>query len=414
MPPNKIIVLRIILFIFSMIIIRTGWVILPFLGTFTRKMQIESEFDQEFVKRNNAIRRKDNSTKDIEMKTELSNTDAKFRSTDSAIPIDIVSLTVAGDFFTLFNSSAMISWIRYIQNVRSVTFIGPPSDYFSFHQNMIIHNQSIVSSFGSKSIPIKWINETHWLDKYKKKYRCIYPSVCQQLIKLHVFDMRTYLGLNYIGDNILIVDSDTVWSREATFVHPNNTVTYFERMPENPRNATCGGQDPVRFTEAISIGPSGKAVAEEDADAYNYNHTRTPYKSCIRPLYPDATGARHIVHHMVFQHDVMTHLHKTITDAWGASSVWQAVTLCHKFTFCKSRVAEYELYYSFMLEHYPERMHIEQLTAGVDWMNSAICDSKEMKCCHEKNVLLKGCHDHRIRQHEEEGDNPGDMCCELY
>ena len=32
----------------------------------------------------------------------------------------------------------------------------------------------------------------------------------------------------------------------------------------------------------------------------------------------------------------------------------------------------------------------------VDVMNSAICDREEMKCCEEKGVLMKGCHDHRI------------------
>ena len=58
-------------------------------------------------------------------------------------------------------------------------------------------------------------------------------------------------------------------------------------------------------------------------------------------------------------------------------------------------------------------MHIKQLIAGIHWMNDAICDSKEVKCCHEKNVLLKGCHDHRIQWYEEERADPGDMCCEL-
>jgi len=57
-------------------------------------------------------------------------------------------------------------------------------------------------------------------------------------------------------------------------------------------------------------------------------------------------------------------------------------------------------------------MTIEVLTPGKDWMNSAICDANEMKCCHEHNVLLKGCHDHRIKRYTE-GADAGDMCCDL-
>ena len=76
-------------------------------------------------------------------------------------------------------------------------------------------------------------------------------------------------------------------------------------------------------------------------------------------------------------------------------------------------MAEYELYYSFVSEHYPSRMHIEHLISGVDWMNGAVCDTEEMNCCHEKNVLLKGCHDHRIKMYQVDNSDPGDMCCEL-
>ena len=326
--------------------------------------------------------------------------------------IDIVSLTVKDDFPTLFNSSAIASWMRYIRNIRSITFIGPESDYSIFLQHLKAHHMSIYSNQEALSIPIKWVNETHWMRTYKSKHRCAYAGVCQQLIKLHVFHLKTHLGLSYIGDNILIVDSDTVWSREVTFVHPNGTLTYFERIAEDTSDHICDGKDPVRFTEAISIGRVGTNVTSEEAGEYNHKHTKTPYKPCIRPQYPNATGARHIVHFMLFQQDVMNHLHDLITQAWGTSSLWASITACHNFEFCKGRIAEYELYYSFVSEFYPERMLIEQLTPGKDWMNSAICNEKEMKCCRDNYVLLKGCHDHRIKNHLA-GDDPGDMCCEL-
>ena len=318
--------------------------------------------------------------------------------------IDIVSLTVKSDFFILFNKTAITSWIAYIQNIRSITFIGPPDDYSLFKQNMHIHYPHLI---GDESvIPVRWVNETHWMSGYKKKYRCPYPSACQQLMKLHVFDVRTKLGMQDIGNNVLILDSDTVWSRNVTFVHPNNTVNYFEIYGMYENSTECTGRDPVRFTEAITVGFDG-------IDA-NKNATKTPYTACRRPEYPEATGARHIAHHMLFQYDVMMDLHDTIQKAWGVETVWQAATKCYQFDFCRSRVAEYELYHAFVSENYPERMHSETLIEGVNFMGaSAVCDAEEIECCREMGVVLKGCHNHRIREYNRDPTQTGSICCEM-
>lgn len=325
--------------------------------------------------------------------------------------IDIVSLTVSDDFFILFNNSAVTSWIKYIQNVRSITFIGPSKDYDLFNRNMQQHyphllpsNKNIISDDAQHFPPIRWVNETHFM-KYRKKYRCPYPQVCQQLIKLYVFDLRTNLGLDYIGDNILIVDSDTVWSRNATFVHPDGRVQYWEATGTYDSN-DCMGMDPVKFTEAITMGPSNSGKA-----------TLTPYRACKRPEYPNATGARHIVHHMLFQYDVMMALHDVISKRWKAKTLWQAFNYCHIRPHCDSRIAEYELYFAFVSENYPDRVRLERLTNGENYMgSSAICNAREMKCCEEKGVLLKGCHDHRIKAFiDSKGSRKsslGDMCCQ--
>ena len=189
-----------------------------------------------------------------------------------------------------------------------------------------------------------------------KAMPCPYWKVCQQLFKLHVFDLRTDLGLDML-DNILIVDSDTVWSRDITFVNgTNGKVTYFEI---GGGSSSCNGMDPVNFTEAITMGPPTKNTTTP---------TLTPYKSCIRPEYPNATGHRHIVHHMLFQYDVMRDLHNTVTQVWNTSSLWDASNKCFGFDFCAGRVAEYELYFSFVSENYPQRVNLERLTDRVDYM----------------------------------------------
>eukprot|EP00986_Skeletonema_menzelii_P015077 scaffold11014_cov137-Skeletonema_menzelii.AAC.3 len=347
---------------------------------------------------------------------------------NSTAAIDLVSLTTNKDFFTLFNSSAITSWLRHIQNIQSITFIGPPSDHDLFQENMQIYYPQLVdttiSSRGSGKIPIRWVNETHWTN-YKKKYRCPYIGVCQQLIKLFVFDLRTKMNID-IGNNVLILDSDTVWSRDVTFIHDDGTITYFEVL-NHEDGLDCTGMDPVAFTEGITIGPLKPPVKRMSSNRTMEERTRlnttqldtvTPYSACRRAEYPNATGKRHISHHMLFQYDVMMHLHDTIKKAWSAPNIWQAFVKCHRQDFCKSRVSEYELYFSFISVHYPQRVHLESLENGVDMMlASAVCTADEMECCRKRGVLLKGCHDHRIDLMNNAKSNGqrvhamGDMCC---
>jgi hypothetical protein len=353
--------------------------------------------------------------------------------------IDLVSLTTKKDFFILFNESAITSWLQYIENIRSITFIGPPSDFSLFQENMLLHYPHLVSNNNNTSRnttttssipPIRWVHETHWQTTYKQKYGgCPYPSVCQQLIKLFVFDLRTQLNID-IGNNVLILDSDTVWSRDVTFINPiDGKVTYFEvHEKTGSRSKSCDGMDPIKFTETITMG------RPQPISMLHYNHstgekteqtmmplkTVTPYTACQRPEYPNATGARHIAHHMIFQYDVMMHLHSTIMKAWHLPNIWHAFVKCFRNSgkLCKGRISEYELYYSFISYNYPDRVHVETLVNGENIMiASAVCNVNEMECCHNQGVLLKGCHDHRIQAVQKaKHENArvwaaGDMCC---
>jgi hypothetical protein len=312
----------------------------------------------------------------------------------------------------------LASWIEHIRNVRSITFIGPANDYSMFRQYMNDHYPQLLHaplSFndidsnnndgiggsnisGSTSVPsiqIQYANETHWLTTYKERYKCPYSKACQQLIKLHVFDLHSHLGLSYLGNNVLIVDSDTVWSADSTFVDIDGRVQYFEAYEKNnKKRKSCTGMDPVLFTEGITMGPtSSKSGSPQHA-------TLTPYKACARPEYPNATGARHIVHHMLFQRDVMMSLHDAITRRWNVSTLWEASTICHKLDHCTGRVSEYELYYAYVTEIYSERVRLETLMDGKNYVgSSSSCEARETKCCEERGVLLKGCHDHRSRDH---------------
>ncbi|KAL7541617.1 hypothetical protein ACHAXR_011071 [Thalassiosira sp. AJA248-18] len=160
---------------------------------------------------------------------------------------------------------------------------------------------------------------------------CPYWKVCQQLFKLHVFDLRTELGLDIL-DNVLIVDSDTVWAREVSFVNgTSGKVTYFETEQGSPR---CNGNDPVDFTEAITAGPlplNGQEIQHRLAK------TLTPFKSCMRPEFSNSSGFRHIAHHMLFQYDVMNNLHSAVKKAWNTSTLWASISILQK-SCCRIRV----------------------------------------------------------------------------
>ena len=321
--------------------------------------------------------------------------------------IDLVSLTVGGDFYVLFNNSAITSWIRHIQNLRTITFVGPPADYGNFTEKMKIHYPNLVD--GAK-IPIRWVNETHWVNKYMKNVTgmpCPYWKVCQQLFKLHIYEIRTDLGLELL-DNVLIVDSDTVWGRDVTFVNETDgRALYFD--VDQGGSPSCNGMDAVAFTESITRGLLPNMTENKEA---KMPKTLSPYKSCSRPEFPNSTGYRHIPHHMLFQYDIMQSLHTAVTNAWNTSTLWEASNKCFKHKYCQGRVSEYELYFNFVSEQFPERIQTETITQLKDVMlGSAICDEEEMECCREKNVLLKGCHDHRISNWRKNPRDVGDMCC---
>ncbi|KAL7503033.1 hypothetical protein ACHAXN_002699, partial [Cyclotella atomus] len=317
--------------------------------------------------------------------------------------INIVSLTTSADFFVLFNNSAITSWTRHVRNVKSITFIGRPADEEEFWDNMAIHypqfptDQSFNSSKNSSPIAdgalptVRWVNET----KVHETVHGQKVKVCQHLIKLHVFELSTELGHGYIGDNILIVDSDTVWARNVTFVN-GSKVTYF-----GVDTGPCTGKDHILFTEAITAGPSSTNSSERAAVTHS-------------PYLPTQHGLRVGHHHILFQRDVMIDIHHTIEHARNETSLWRAANTCFKehASYCAGRVAEYLLYFAFLENRYPERITMVPLKWTVDVMNSGVCDEEEMKCCEQREVLMKGCHDHRVEEYRaSNGTVTGDMCC---
>lgn len=164
--------------------------------------------------------------------------------------------------------------------------------------------------------------------------------------------------------------------------------------------------DPIEFTEAITAGQSPTNSSQRAAV------THSPYLQCKQTPDHSGHGFRVGHHHILFQQDVMSELHRTIEHAWNETSLWSASNTCFQHDYCKGRVAEYLLYFAFLENKYPERVRMVPMMPGVDVMDSGVCDKEEMKCCEQRLVLLKGCHDHRVSAYmESNGTHTGDMCC---
>lgn len=125
--------------------------------------------------------------------------------------VDIVSATIAQDFPTLLKNFAIESWIRHIKNIRSITFISPQKDYEAL--KAALDDRPTLPP----DLPIRFFDERYFLNVYGPISHLSYEKMTQQMFKLHVFDMPWLLP------NVAIVDSDTVWSRDHTFVYPNGS-----------------------------------------------------------------------------------------------------------------------------------------------------------------------------------------------
>lgn len=285
-------------------------------------------------------------------------------------PITIVSPTERSSFPILFRDRAIESWLRHIRGVHRVIFVGRDGDYREWRTLMARHYDR-----GKRGrvlqASVEWVNETVLLSGRRERFGCPYEKVCQQLMKLHVFE------LNITDNNVLIVDSDTVWGRDTTFVRRDGTATYATEYAG--RNAAgCTGMDPTAVVDGLTNGTC-------------------PFQFCRRDGFENATGRRHIMHHMLFQRDVMAHLHATIRALWRANTFWEAVIKSWT-AGNKGRWSEYELYFQWLTCHFPLRIHPLPTNASTFKRAAGDCSVAEMRRCRNRGVYLKACHRHRVGQ----------------
>lgn len=189
--------------------------------------------------------------------------------------IDVVSLVHVDDFHILLEEEGMLSWLRHIQNIRMVILLGRSEDLPILEKHL--HSEPeryqigshILSTSGQTSAivpPIHFFSEDYFARRYKDRLGCPYWKACQQLFKLSVFDMP------YLSNNVLIVDSDTAWGKDSTFVYPNGSVLYYGTAESTSQISTtnnldgrseaiqrklrkCTGMDPKPLFDVLTRGP---------------------------------------------------------------------------------------------------------------------------------------------------------------
>lgn len=345
---------------------------------------------------------------------------------DGVVGIDVVSLTTSKDFRILFDANGMLTWFRHIGSIRSLTFITPETGFFHDIYDQLRKSARLARLRAGAPIPgtdrvvppIHVIREDYFWKRYRDFYGCPYAKVCQQLMKLHVFDIPNLL------DNVLILDSDTSWGADVDFVYPNGSAV-IHQFAEKRGQKECDGNDPVNFVNAM--------LARNDSVPLRSTGKACQIGWCSHnlPFWPPgvkaetADGFRHISHHMLFQRDIMMALHEHVKRIWRSTSIWGSVSRCWNAVdagehdkggvaqrYCTGRVAEYELYWTFAQCHAPDRIiprtilniqdrKTHNVTGVQRWEGaSSTCTEVEMAKCVELysnkgGFLLKGCHSHR-------------------
>jgi len=147
----------------------------------------------------------------------------------------------------------------------------------------------------------------------------------QQLLKLMLF--RAFPEIN---DNVLVMDSDAMFINSVRVLEEDGRV----REPQGY---------PFLFTEGQR--PS------EDLNSISHSHIR--FAKCLLPDWRLNHGYSGMVHHMLFQREIMEQILCKTERRHGCnfpSALVKAIDSCNW-----NAVSEYVLYHHYVLTHYPEQ-----------------------------------------------------------
>jgi hypothetical protein len=198
-------------------------------------------------------------------------------------------------------------------------------------KNIINHRRIIVVSKDKLTDKAEWFSEKKFPFSLNDLIN-IYPKSSgwhlQQLLKLY-----SPLVIPNILPNVLIIDSDTIFFNKTSFFDQSGVALYSESKDKNLEKSTFHQKSCEHIFKLL---PSIK--------------TKLPQK------YNKISG---ICHHMIFQKNIIEDLFQKIQKQHNTLDPFYKIFM--QKIDDGYEVSEYNLYFYFLITHYPQRMVIRNL-----------------------------------------------------
>jgi len=281
--------------------------------------------------------------------------------------IDVVMPIIESDFQVAFSEHGIDAVFEFLHpEVHHIYLISPKKEFTTaqtwagYKETMERHPHKI-----------SWVfEETFGINDGGFHYR----NVFQQMLKFHIFH-----NIPTLLDDTVIVDAD------VRFVKPRHIMMGCNRtgnyVAKDAGNAKRGN-------------PSWNGKLFFETLAPKLNLTR-----------PGDLNSNHIGHHMLFQRDVMLHLHETVARSEGKENFIDVM-----YGWRAGRVTEYDFYFSWISVFWPERVN----EIWLPFADCSVCDDERAEAQKASDLVYLACHDHRRGPKTSKWINPQNSKYEAY
>lgn len=246
------------------------------------------------------------------------------------IIIDVVMPTVIKDMDTLL--LAINGCINNVIGLRNIYIVSKKETCTELSKKMSTEFSNNTVEFIDENIFPFTLDDVAKLHTKNNRNGWYY----QQLLKLYAYKV-----IDGISDNILIVDSDTVFLKNINFIEDN-----------------------------VALYATGKE--------YNipyFTHMNKLHPSFCK-LYPENLQLSGVCHHMLFQKYVLDELFELVEKYHGCS-FWEAFLKCvDERSYLESGASEYEIYFNYVLSRHSDRARIREL----NWCDICVLPRAEHFC----------------------------------
>jgi hypothetical protein len=244
--------------------------------------------------------------------------------------IDVVMPTVIKDIDTLL--LAINGCLNYVTGLRNVYIICKKEICAELAKEILIKFEKNSVKFIDENIFPFTLDDVAKLHTKNNRNGWYY----QQLLKLYAYKV-----IDGISDNVLIVDSDTVFLKKTNFI--DNGIALY-----------CTGK-------------------EYNVPYFTHMHKLHP---SLCKMYPENLELSGICHHMLFQKYVLDELFELV-EKYHKCSFWEAFLKCvNKNAYLGSGASEYEIYFNYVLSMHGDKAKIRNL----NWCNIGVLPNSKHSC----------------------------------